>query len=84
MTMTMIEAIRRSGEASGVVSASTGACPAVTFTVGAGTKVAVTKDTTVRKNTSCAAATKNGAKIEVKGTRASDGTITATRVEIDD
>jgi len=70
-------------EVSGVVSASTGTCPAVTFTVGASTKVAVTKDTAY-DDTSCAAATKNGAKVEVKGTRASDGTITATRVEIDD
>ena len=69
-------------EVSGAVSASTGACPTVTFIVGASTKVAVTKDT-FYDNTSCAAATKNGAKIEVKGTRASDGTITATRVEID-
>jgi hypothetical protein len=70
-------------EVSGVVSGSTGTCPAVTFTVGASAKVTVTKDT-VYEDTSCAAATKNGAKVEIKGTKASDGTITATRVEIDD
>ena len=70
-------------EVSGIVSGSTGTCPAVTFTVGSSTKVAVTKDT-VYEGTSCANATKNGAKVEVKGTKASDGTITATRVEIDD
>ena len=70
-------------EVSGVVSGSTGTCPAVTFTVGSSTKVTVTKDT-VYDDTSCAAATKNGAKVEVKGTKGSDGTITATRVEIDD
>ena len=70
-------------EVSGIVSGSTGTCPAVTFTVGSSTKVAVTKDT-VYEDTTCAAATKNGAKVEVKGTKASDGTITATRVEIDD
>lgn len=73
----------RQAEVSGVVSASTGTCPAVTFTVGTSTKVAVTKDTTY-DHTTCAVATKNGARIEVKGTRAGDGTITATSVEIDD
>ena len=66
----------------GLVTGSTGTCPTVTFTIGTN-KVAVTKDT-VYAHTSCADATKNNARIEVKGTSASDGTITATEVELDD
>lgn len=69
-------------EVSGIVSGSAGTCPAVTFTV-ASTKVTVNKDTAY-PHTSCDVATKNGAKVEVKGAKQTDGSIAATRVEIDD
>ena len=68
------------GELEGVVSASTGTCPAVTFTVNT-TKV-TTNSATVFRNGACADATKNGARVEVEGTRQADGSILATRVEL--
>jgi len=67
-------------EVEGVVSASTGTCPAVTFMVGS-TKV-VTNSSTSFQDGSCADATKNGANVEVKGTKQTDGSILATRVEL--
>ena len=67
-------------ELEGVVSASTGTCPAVTFTVNT-TKV-TTNSATVFRNGACADATKNGARVEVEGTRQADGSILATRVEL--
>jgi hypothetical protein len=69
-------------ELSGVVSASTGTCPGVTFTVHS-TKVTVNKDTAY-SHTSCADATKNGVKVEVRGTKQTDGSVLATRVSLDD
>jgi uncharacterized protein DUF5666 len=69
-------------ELSGVVSDSSGTCPTVTFTVQS-TKVTVNTDT-VYPHTSCADATKNNAKVEVNGTKQTDGSILATRVSLDD
>ena len=69
-------------EVSGLTSGSSGTCPAVTFTV-QNTKVTVNSSTTY-SGTSCANATKNGVKVDVKGTKQSDGSILATRVSLDD
>jgi hypothetical protein len=67
-------------EVEGVVSGSTGTCPAVTFMVGS--KKVTTNSATSFKDGSCADATANGATVDVKGTRQSDGSILATRVEL--
>lgn len=69
-------------ELSGVISGATGTCPTVTFTVQS-TKVTVNKDTTYPR-TSCADATKNSAKVEVKGAKQTDGSVLATSVSLDD
>jgi hypothetical protein len=69
-------------ELSGVISGSSGTCPSVTFIVHS-TKVTVNKDT-VYPHTSCADATKNNVKVEVKGTKQTDGSIVATSVSLDD
>jgi hypothetical protein len=65
---------------SGVISGSTGTCPSVTFTVQS-TKVTVNNSTTFSE-TSCADGTKNGANVEVKGTKQTDGSVLATRVQL--
>jgi len=65
---------------SGVISAATGTCPAVTFTVQS-TKVTVNSATTYGSST-CADATKNGANVNVTGTKQSDGSILATSVAL--
>jgi hypothetical protein len=72
----------RQAEVSGVISGSTGTCPTVTFTVQS-TKVTVNKDTSF-PDKPCADATKNGAKVEVKGAKQTDGSILATRVSLED
>jgi hypothetical protein len=69
-------------EVSGLTSASTGSCPSVTFMV-QNTKVAV-NSTTVYSHTTCADATKNNVRVEIKGTKQSDGSFVATRVSLDD
>jgi hypothetical protein len=69
-------------ELSGVVSDSSGTCPTVTFTVQS-TKVTVNNDTAY-PHTSCADATKNSAKVEVKGAKQTDGSVLATSVSLDD
>jgi hypothetical protein len=68
-------------EAKGAVSALTGTCPAITFTV-QGAKVTTTSTTTF-SNVTCAAVA-NGKIVEVTGTRQTDGSITATRIQADD
>jgi hypothetical protein len=65
-------------EVSGTLSGKTGSCPALTFSVSS-TSV-VTNGSTQFKDTSCGALA-NGDKVEVKGTRQSNGTVLATRVE---
>jgi hypothetical protein len=71
---------RNEAEVEGLVSAPSGTCPAVTFTVKT-TKVTTNSATSFRDG-SCADATKAGATVEVKGTRQTDGSILATRVEL--
>jgi Domain of unknown function (DUF5666) len=67
-------------EVEGTVSALTGTCPALTFTVG--TRVVRTGSATIFDDR--CTDIRNGVRVEVKGTRANDGTFTATRVEVDD
>jgi hypothetical protein len=67
-------------EVKGLVSALTGTCPAVTFTVG--TTVVHTGSATVFDDR--CTDIRNGVRVEVKGTRMNDGTFTAARVELDD
>ena len=69
-------------ELEGVISGSDGTCPSVTFTV-RNTKVKVDQNTQYR-GTACGAASKNGVKVDVKGTRQSDGVVLATRVSLED
>ena len=68
-------------KAEGVVSALSGTCPTLTFTVQS-TKV-TTSGATAFKDTTCAALA-NGMRVEVKGDRQADGSIVAARVEADD
>jgi len=72
---------KNEAEIEGVVSGSTGTCPAVTFMVRT-TKVTTNSSTSFRDGT-CADATANGATVEVKGTKQTDGSILATRVELE-
>jgi Domain of unknown function (DUF5666) len=72
---------KNEAEVEGVVSGSTGTCPAVTFMVGS--KKVTTNSATSFRDGSCADATTNGATVEVKGTRQSDGSILATRVDLE-
>jgi len=67
-------------ELSGTVASLTGTCPAITFTLST-TKVTTTSATTF-DHTTCSAIT-NGAKVEVEGTKQTDGSITATKVSLD-
>jgi hypothetical protein len=67
-------------EVKGTVSALTGTCPALTFNLG--TLVVKTGSATVFDDR--CTDVREGVRLEVKGTRANDGTFTATRVEVDD
>ena len=67
-------------EVKGTVSALTGTCQAVTFNLG--TLVVKTSSATIFEDR--CTDIKEGVRVEVKGTRAADGTFTATRVEVDD
>jgi hypothetical protein len=64
----------------GVISGSTGTCPAVTFTVQS-TKVTVNSATTY-PSTTCADATKNSANVKVTGTKQADNSVVATSVAL--
>jgi hypothetical protein len=68
-------------ELEGNVSALSGSCPGISFTVH-GTKVTADNTTTYRR-TSCAAI-KNDLKVEVEGTKKNDGSVFAHRISIDD
>jgi uncharacterized protein DUF5666 len=68
-------------EVKGVVSGLTGTCPKVSFMVH-NTKVTAS-ETTQFEHVKCADI-KNGSVVEVKGSRGSDGSITAMKVENDD
>ena len=65
----------------GVLSARTGTCPAITFTV-LGTRVTTTSATRF-KDTSCTNVV-DGRRVEVRGQRQTDGSILASRVEPED
>jgi hypothetical protein len=64
----------------GVVSGLTGTCPALMFTIG--TRVVITSNAT-RFDVPCSSL-RNGLRIEARGTTAANGSLTATRVEVDD
>jgi uncharacterized protein DUF5666 len=66
-------------EMQGTLGAMTGTCPAISSTVG-GTKFTTSSST--RFDTSCSSLA-SGQKVEIKGTRNSDGSIAATRVKKD-
>jgi len=68
-------------ELEGTVSGLTGSCPTLTFTV-KGTTVK-TSAATRFEDGSCTGV-RNGAKVEVKGTRQSDGSVLASKVEVED
>jgi hypothetical protein len=72
---------KNEAEVEGLVSAPSGTCPSVTFTVKT-TKVTTNSATSFRDG-SCADATKEGATVAVKGTKQTDGSILATRVEFE-
>ena len=63
-------------EFSGVVSGLTGACPNITFSLRAG-------DATRFEDGTCARV-RNSVRVEVHGERQADGSIRATRIELDD
>jgi hypothetical protein len=67
-------------ELEGAVSGLTGTCPSLTFTVQQTT--VRTNSSTVFKDGPCTAIT-NGKRVEVEGTRQADGSIVATKVELD-
>lgn len=67
-------------EVSGLVSGLTGSCPSLTLMVGS-TKV--TTDTSTQLEHGTCAQVANGVKVEAVGTRQSDGSIRAARLELD-
>jgi len=67
-------------EVKGSVSALAGTCPSLTFTVN-GTSVATNGSTRFEDGT--CGTVQNGTSVEVKGTRQTDGTVLATKVDID-
>jgi|SRR5688572_33409918 len=67
-------------EVKGEVSRLTGTCPVLTFV--AGTRVVITNGATTFDD-SCSDI-RNRVRVEARGSRAADGTFTATRVEVDD
>lgn len=64
----------------GTVSELSGTCPNLTFAVG--TTRVTTNDTTEFKGAACTALV-NGTRIEAEGTRQADGSIAATKIEVD-
>lgn len=77
---TRIEFDSRTVEVEGVIRTVTGACPSVTMTVDNRT-VKTTRDTTFRSG-NCADL-RPGARVEITGRPAADGSIEANRVEIE-
>jgi len=68
-------------EVAGAVSGLSGTCPSLTFTVH-GTKVTTTAGT-IFDGVTCARV-QNGTSVDVKGQRQADGTVAATRVQLED
>ena len=71
-----------SGRVSGLLNSNSNSCPAIAFMIG-NTKVTADQHTTYGKNTSCTAI-KNDLKVEVTGSRQSDGSVLASRISLDD
>ena len=71
---------KNEAEASGAMASKTGACPVISFKIGA-TSV-TTSATTEFKGAACAALV-NGTKVEVKGTKQASGVVLASRVNAD-
>lgn len=67
-------------EIKGVVSALTGSCPTLTFTVD--TTRVVTNGSTEFRGIACTAIV-NGARVDAQGARQADGSIIAAKVDID-
>ena len=65
----------------GIVSGRSGACPAVTFSVGSTT---VVTDAATRFDDGSCGTLQNGTSVEVKGTRQPNGTVLAAKIDIDD
>jgi hypothetical protein len=68
-------------EVSGAVSGLTGTCPAITFTVRATT---IRTNSATRFDDGSCVQIANGTRVEAKGARQPDGSILATKVELDD
>jgi uncharacterized protein DUF5666 len=71
-------------EVKGAVSGLTGTCPKVSFTVGGNGGTTVNTSESTRFEDVRCTSIKDGMRVEVTGARQSDGSITATKVEIDD
>ncbi len=65
----------------GIVSGRSGACPAVTFSVGGTT---VVTDAATRFDDGSCGTLQNGTKVDVKGTQQPNGTVLAAKIDIDD
>ena len=70
-------------ELKGTVAGLTGTCPAVTFTIGTPATTVKTNSSTTFDDVTCATLA-NGAVVEVKGTKQTDGSILATSIEKED
>ena len=66
---------------SGVIAGLTGTCPQLTFTVGGTTVVTDSKTNFVK--TECSGL-KNGAQVEIKGTKQVDGSVVASKITAED
>jgi uncharacterized protein DUF5666 len=69
-------------EVEGKVSGLSNSCPGITFMIG-NTKVTADQNTTYGRRSSCDAI-KNDLKVEVEGSKRSDGSVLARRISIDD
>jgi hypothetical protein len=70
----------QTAEAEGTISGLTGACPAITFSVGA---FLVSTDANTTFSDGACQQLANGGKAEVKGVKQADGSIKATKVEME-
>ena len=68
-------------EIKGDVSGLSGACPDITFTVSG---LTVKANGTTRYEDGACAGVRNGVRVEVKGQRQADGSVLATRIELED
>ena len=68
-------------EIKGDVSGLSGTCPDITFTVSG---LTVNANATTRYEDGACAAVRNSVRVEVKGQRRADGSVLATRIELED